>query len=178
MKLGGSQNPAQSVTRSHHDGRVKASAFALGLWTRTRSRGPWWPGPMRSAVAHWAPSRSGRWEERWPIRGGGGGEGGVFLVQFFGYGRPCDHAATSSHSSSSMTCPRSCGAAASCTHSAHCAGNRRNSPLSVLGAGLDSPLLCIDRCAAYKFQEVCDMDRHPGANCGDSTGAVLGHGVR
>ena len=38
-------------------------------------------------------------------RGGGrrGGAGGDFLAQFFG-GRPCDHAATSSNSSSLMAC--------------------------------------------------------------------------
>ena len=33
--------------------------------------------------------------------------GGDFLEQFFGLDVPCDHAATSSNSSSSVTCPRS-----------------------------------------------------------------------
>ena len=36
------------------------------------------------------------------------------------------------------------------THSARCAENRRNSTGAVLGAGLDSPLLCIDRCVALR----------------------------
>ena len=34
-----------------------------------------------------------------------GGAGGDFLEQFFGYGRPCDHAATSS-STLTGRCPR------------------------------------------------------------------------
>ena len=33
---------------------------------------------------------------------------------------------------------------------ARCAENRRNSPGAVLGAGLDSPLLCIDICVALR----------------------------
>ena len=59
----------------HHDGRVTESGYSLGLWTG--SLGPWWPGPRRVL----APSRSGRWEERWPGRGGfGGGRGGAGCV--------------------------------------------------------------------------------------------------
>ena len=77
------------------------------------------------------------------------GEGRAGLVLLFG-GRPCDHAATSSSSSSTMACPSplhrqsgglSCCATASCSHSANCAENRRNSPGAVLGLVVDVPVL-------------------------------------
>ena len=82
MKLGVSQSPAQSDTGQqshpsrarhlHHDGRVKESAFPLGLCTR--SLGTWWPGPRRVL----APSRSGR--------GRGGGRVAAVVVERGGAG--------------------------------------------------------------------------------------------
>ena len=64
-------------------------------------------GQGQGGFAQGAPSRNGRWEGRWPGRGGCGGDGegeggagrggagGVFLELFFG---PCGRAATSSSS--------------------------------------------------------------------------------
>ena len=79
-------------------------------------------------------------------RGGAGGDSGAVLR----FGRPCDHAATSSYSSSSMTCPRFssskewrtfllCGSFV--THSANSAADRRNSPGAVHGAGSSQPVV-------------------------------------
>ena len=116
VKPGVSQSPVQSddvvnirPSRAgvlHHDGRVKESAFSLGLWTlRLPTEGAvHHVSPTWAVVPHAAAPRSQEaagGEERWPGRGGCGGDGGagrggvggVFLELFFG---PCGHAATCS----------------------------------------------------------------------------------
>ena len=58
-------------------------------------------------VAVLAVTSGGGWAAAGEEAERGEGAGSVFLVQSFGYGRPCDPAGTSSSSSSSLTCPDS-----------------------------------------------------------------------
>ena len=99
-----------------------------------------------------------RWRRR-QGRGRWSGAGGDFLEQFFGYGRPCDHAVTSSNSSSSTTRPRSSSstewwAVLLCGRDVfpQCKLCGRPWKFSWCRSGswfLTCPLLCIAKCVAY-----------------------------
>ena len=112
-------------------------------------------GPAVTRIACRTPSRSGRrwqavagrrrWWAAWRGLGGRGGAGGVLQELFFG---PCGHAATSSSSPFIGGAPDPVRRhwldipvmrAETCTHSANCADDRRDSPGDALGPVLDMP---------------------------------------
>ena len=98
MKLCVSQRPGQSDDAVNiHPSWTELSYLSNAASWRVPSR---WAG---GAVAHDSVKK------QQAVAGSGleaaGGAGGDFLEQFFGYGRPCDHAATSSNTLTGR-CPR------------------------------------------------------------------------
>ena len=153
MKLGGSQSLYRAILGQqshssrarvqHHVGRVKESAFSLGLWTRRCATADGGCCPLSKSLSRrwwWGRERCG-----W------------FLVQFFGYGRPCDHAATS-FCSSSMTCPSFSSSTEwwtflLCGRDVYpqcklCSCPQRLTMCRSWGWFLTGPLLCINKCVA------------------------------
>ena len=137
-----------------------SSVTSFGRDPRTRGPRALYEAMRRSL--HTSPGRrpgAPKWVPGW-CRGRGGAAGGVPGAALR-FERPCNPAATSSSSSSTWTCPDpihrksdglSCCAAATCTHSANCADDRRDSSGAVLGPGLTCPLLCNVKCAVLGCQ--------------------------